>query len=87
MNGISCQKPSGAFYVFPNISAFFNRKYNGDRINNSYDMADYLLKEAKVVLVPGAAFGSDDHLRISYTTSMQNLMEGMKRIDAALKRL
>ena len=87
MNGISCAKPQGAFYVFPNISAYLNCTYNGNKIQNSNDLAYYLLKEAKVVLIPGAAFGSDNHIRISYTTSMERLAEGMNRLEKALKKL
>jgi aspartate aminotransferase len=87
IEGISCIKPQGAFYAFPNISSFFNRSSNGNEIQNSGDLALYLINEAKVVLIPGSAFGSDDHLRISYATSMENLQEGMNRIESALKFL
>lgn len=87
IDGISCQKPTGAFYLFPNISAFFYKAYKGTQLTNSYDIARYLLDEAKVVVIPGAAFGSDNHIRISYTTSMQNLKEGMKRIKTALDKI
>jgi aspartate aminotransferase len=87
INGIKCAKPQGAFYVFPNISAYLNSTYNGNRIRNSNDLAYFLLNEAKVVLIPGAAFGSDNHIRISYTTSMERLEEGMNRLEKALKKL
>ncbi|MFC2088354.1 pyridoxal phosphate-dependent aminotransferase [Calditrichota bacterium] len=85
--GISCQKPSGAFYVFPNVSSYFGKEYNGTFIRNSYGLAYYLLREAKVALVPGAAFGSDNHIRLSYATSMENLEKGMTRIIEALAKL
>ena len=52
MTGISCSKPQGAFYAFPNISAFINKSYNGNQIRNSADLAYFLLKEARVVLIP-----------------------------------
>ena len=87
MDGVSCTKPQGAFYAFPNISAYLNRSFNGRTIRNSYDLGRYLLEEARVILIPGAAFGSDKHIRISYTTSMERLEEGMNRIESALKKL
>ena len=87
MTGVSCQKPGGAFYVYPNISAFFNTLYNGTPIRNSDDFSYYLLNEAKVVVTPGSVFGSDEHIRMSYATSMEKLEEGMKRIKTALEKL
>jgi aspartate aminotransferase len=87
IDGINCTKPQGAFYAFPNISAYLNRTYNRNQIQNSDDLAFYLLNEAKVVLIPGSAFGSDDHLRISYATSMKQLEDGLRRIESALKIL
>jgi aspartate/methionine/tyrosine aminotransferase len=87
MTGVSCQKPGGAFYAYPNISVFFNTKYNDILIRNSDDFAYYLLNQAKVVITPGSVFGSDDHIRMSYATSMERLEEGMKRIKAALENL
>jgi len=85
--GIKCQKPAGAFYVFPNVSSFYGKEYNGMFIRNSYGLAYYLLREAQVALVPGGAFGSDNHIRISYATSMENLEKGMTRITEALAKL
>ena len=85
--GVTCVKPEGAFYVFPNISSYFGKEHAGTLIRNSYGLAYYLLKEAKVTLVPGAAFGSDEHIRISYATSMANLEKGMERIATALGKL
>ena len=87
IQGISCQNPEGAFYVFPNISGFFGKEHNGTYIRNSYGMAYYLLKEAKVSLIPGAAFGADDYMRISFATSMEKIEEGMNRITEALRKL
>ena len=65
---VSCFKAQGAFYLFPNFSAYYNKEFNNVQIRNSYGMAYYLLKEAKVAIVPGDAFGADDYIRISYTT-------------------
>lgn len=87
MTGVFCQKPGGAFYAYPNISAYFNTMYNDTPIRNSDDFAYYLLNEAKVVIIPGRVFGTDEHVRISYATSMERLEEGMKRIKAALENL
>jgi len=85
--GLSCFKPQGAFYVFPNISGFFGKECGGMRLRNSYGMAYYLLKEAKVAIVPGDAFGADDYIRLSYATSMANLEKGLDRIIQALREL
>ena len=87
INGLSYQKPAGAFYVFPNISSYFGTEFNGTCIRNSYDFTYYLLEKENVVLVPGTAFGSNDHVRISYATSMQNLEKGIDRINKALMKL
>jgi aspartate/methionine/tyrosine aminotransferase len=85
--GLSCFKPQGAFYLFPNVRSFYEKEANGARIRNSYGMAYYLLKEANVAIVPGDSFGADDHIRLSYATSMENLEKGMGRIVEALARL
>ena len=87
MEGISCVKPRGAFYVFPNISTYLNTSYKEHEIRTSSDLALYLIKEAQVVLIPGSAFGSDNHLRISFAASMDRLNEGMDRIEHALTNL
>lgn len=84
---VSCFKSQGAFYLFPNFSAYYDKEYNNFRIRNSYGLAYYLLKEARVAVVPGDAFGSDDYIRISYSTSMENLEKGMNRIIEAVSKL
>ncbi len=84
---ISCFKPQGAFYLFPNFSSYYDKEFNNVRIRNSYGMAYYLLKEALVAIVPGGSFGADDYIRISYATSMENLEKGMDRITEALSHL
>lgn len=83
----SCHKPQGAFYLFPNFSAYYEKEFGGIQIRNSYGLAYYLLKEAKVAIVPGDAFGADDYIRISYATSMENLEKGVDRIIQALSQL
>jgi aspartate/methionine/tyrosine aminotransferase len=87
VQGMSCFKPQGAFYLFPNVRAFYDKEANGAKIRNSYGMAYYLLKEARVAIVPGDAFGADDHIRLSYATSMANLEKSMDRVVEALGKL
>jgi aspartate aminotransferase len=87
ITGVSCVNPKGAFYVFPNFSTFFGKTFNGKAINNSVDLADYFLDEAKVASVPGAAFGADDFVRFSFATSMEIIKDGMGRIKKALNNL
>ncbi len=81
--GISCADPDGAFYVFPDVSAYFGK----GGITNSQTFADFLLDEARVAVVPGSGFGADSYVRISYATSMERLHEGVRRMDAALRKL
>jgi aspartate aminotransferase len=85
--GISCTLPEGAFYVFPRVSPYFGARWQDRTITSAMDLSLYLLQEAKVAVVAGEGFGSPDHLRISYATSMQNLEQGLDQIEAALKRL
>ncbi len=87
MEGVSCYKPVGAFYVFPNLSSYYGRSYQGKKIGNSSDLAAFLLDVGKVALVPGAEFGADAFQRLSYATSMEEIMEGLNRIEEALKKL
>jgi len=87
IEGVTCVKPNGAFYVFPNFSAYYGKEFNGKKINNSVAIADYFLDEAKVASVPGAAFGADDFVRFSFATSMEIIREGMLRIKKALAAL
>ena len=85
--GLSCFKPQGAFYLFPNVSSFFDKEFQGVRMRNSYGLSYYLLKEARVAIVPGDAFAADDYIRISYATSLENLEKGLDRIVTALAQL
>ena len=84
---VHCYEPQGAFYLFPNTSAYYNTEYGGMKIRNSYGLSYYLLKEAAVAVIPGSAFGSDDNIRLSYATSMEKIEEGTDRIIAAMARL
>jgi len=83
--GLSCRNPQGAFYVFPNISGILGRTIQGKRMDGSSDLAAYLLDAANVAVVPGADFGDDRYMRLSYATSMKNIEEGLKRIRTALE--
>ena len=87
IDGIKCLSPEGAFYVFPNVSNIYGRSFQGKKITNSTELIDYLLDEANVATVPGAAFGSDNHIRLSYATSLKNIEEGLKRIKNAISKL
>jgi aspartate aminotransferase len=87
ISGVSCFKPTGAFYVFPNFSEYFGKSYQGKKISNSTELADYFLDVAKVAVVPGVEFGADPFERLSYATSMKDIREGIDRIEEALKKL
>ena len=93
IRGIRCQMPSGAFYAFPNISDLFGvkgweearEKYRSD--SQSSDFCAYLLDVARVAAVPGIAFGNDSNIRLSFATSDENIIEGVKRIKSAVEKL
>jgi aspartate aminotransferase len=85
--GLVANKPGGAFYVFPNVSSFFGKSYNGRIISNSDELCMYLLEEGLVALVGGDAFGDPNCMRISYAASEKTLTEAMKRIKNALLNL
>jgi aspartate aminotransferase len=85
--GISCLMPVGAFYAFPNVARLYGKSIQGKTMNNSSDLASYLLEEAKVALVSGDAFGADPYIRLSYATSLQNIQKGLDRIEKAVGAL
>lgn len=87
ISGIKCLTPTGAFYVFPNTSNLYGKTINGKTIASSSDLAIYLLEDAHVALVPGSAFGDDNHVRLSYATSMENIKKGAERIRTAVSNL
>ena len=87
IDGINCVMPKGAFYVMVGINEFYGKIYNGFTINNPMDMCAYLLNESRIAVVDGAAFFADDSIRISYSNSMDNIREGMDRMEEALKKL
>ena len=79
--------PDGAFYVFPQVNAYYGKSINGKKISNSSDLCLYLLEEAHIATVPGDAFGDDNCIRISFATSDEKLVEAMKRMKDALVAL
>lgn len=82
IEGINFAVPQGAFYVFPDVSNFFNRD-----VKDSVDLARYLLGKAHVAVVPGAAFGAEGFIRISYATSLEQLREGLKHLREGMAQL
>ncbi|MCI8455107.1 MAG: pyridoxal phosphate-dependent aminotransferase [Lachnospiraceae bacterium] len=87
MPDITCQNAEGAFYLMPDVSAYYGRKAGGREIKNSVDMAAYLLDAAGVAVVPGDGFYAPKNIRLSYSNSMENLMRGLTRMEEALKGL
>jgi len=87
MPAMQCRVPEGAFYLFPDISALFGRTLDGAKIENSMDFCQALLDKARVAIAPGAAFGNDRHVRFSYATSMETIVEGMNRLEELLNSI
>lgn len=87
IEGVKANVPEGAFYVFPDVSYFYGKSYNGREIKDCNDLAMYLLDEALVALVTGEAFGDPNCIRISYATSEEVLTKAMNRIQEALEKL
>jgi aspartate aminotransferase len=87
MRGVRLTVPQGAFYVFPDVSAFFGRRGPDGSIAGATDLAMYLLRHAGVAVVPGESFGAPAHVRLSYAAALPVLEEGLGRIDRALAAL
>ncbi len=87
IEGVSCVKPSGAFYVFPDVSCTFGKSYRGVKINDSVDFCEVLLKEKLVAAVPGKAFGGEGHIRLSYATSDDVIREGIARLKEFIEEI
>ena len=82
MPGLSCANPGGAFYAFPNIASYF-----GSEVRDSVEFSTWLLRHSGVAVVPGSAFGMEGHVRISFATSMENLVTGMDLMEEALGKM
>ncbi len=85
--GWKVNNPQGAFYLFPEVSSYFGKRYGDTVINNDSDLAMYLLEEGHVATVAGSAFCTPGYIRLSYATSDDNIREAMRRIEAALAKL
>jgi aspartate aminotransferase len=87
IDGLEVNTPQGAFYLFPDVSAFFGKSFNGFKVKDSDDMCAYLIEEALVATTPGSAFGCPKNIRLSYATSEDQLIEAGKRFKEALDKL
>lgn len=87
IEGFKINVPHGAFYLFPECSYYFGKSYNGRTINNSADLAMFLLEEGHVACVGGLAFSAPNYIRFSYATSDENIKEAMKRVKDTLAKL
>jgi len=85
--GLECNVPDGAFYVFPKCDSYFGKSFGDRKINDSADLAMYLLEEGHVACVGGVAFGAPECIRMSYATSDENLVEAFNRIKQTLAKL
>lgn len=81
---VICAVPGGAFYAFPNISAYLGRSTNGKIIKDSFDLSEYILDSAKVVTIPGDGFGAPGYIRFSFATNDENIREGISRVKKVL---
>ena len=84
LDDVSCLEPDGAFYIFMNITKLLGRTIQGVQINSSNDFAKALLEKGLVAVVPGEAFGAPGYVRWSYATSMENIREGLDRLEKFL---
>lgn len=87
IDGLECLNPGGAFYCFPDVSGLFGKESPKDKIKSARGLADYLLEEAKVAVIPGEGFGAPDNMRLSYAMGEDAIKEGIKRIKEAVDKL
>lgn len=83
---LSCSKPQGAFYVYVNISELIGAELDGIKLNSSTDLSMVLLEKANVAVIPGAAFGTDSYIRLSYATSMDTIVKGLDILEDFLDK-
>ena len=87
IEGVKCMIPGGAFYAFPDFSYYLGKNHNGEKINDSFELCDYILDVARVVSVPGDGFGAPGHIRFSYAINKDTIRKGIDRIIKALSEL
>lgn len=85
--GISCKNPAGAFYIMMNIKNIIGKNYEGKTINSAFELATLLLEKKNVAVIPGEAFGTDNFLRLSYATSMENIITGLNRMEELVREI
>jgi len=85
MEGLSCIKPEGAFYVYADISSYLGKELCGIKLNSSLDFAQIMLEKGHVAVIPGAAFGTDNYIRLSYATSMEIIKTGLDIFEGFIK--
>ncbi|MBR5614480.1 MAG: pyridoxal phosphate-dependent aminotransferase [Clostridia bacterium] len=85
IDGISCRKPNGAFYIFMNVKDLLGKEHYGKTFNTASELCDDILERALVAMVPSEGFGIDGYVRLSYATSMENIKEGLDRIEKYIK--
>ena len=87
IEGIKCQYPDGAFYTFPNVTALYSKEYDGSIVRSDVDVAKFFLEKAHVAVVPGVAFNYPGYVRFVFAKSMEEIKEGLDRIEKAIKEL
>lgn len=87
IEGITCPTPGGAFYLMPDVSAYFGKRFKDRIIENSVDFCNYMLEEAQVAIVPGSAFEMPNAVRFAYSVSIETIEQGMNRFEAAINNL
>ena len=85
IDGISCKNPDGAFYIFMNMKELLGKEHYGKVINTASELCDDILEKALVALVPSEGFGIEGYARLSYATSMENIVAGLDRIEKYIK--
>jgi aspartate aminotransferase len=87
IEGVTCEMPGGAFYVFPEFKDYLGKSFNGEKINTSSDLSMYFLNEKAVVTVAGDSFGAPNNIRFSYAASEEELNNALDRVEDALQNL
>ncbi|GBR73059.1 aspartate aminotransferase [Candidatus Termititenax aidoneus] len=87
IDGVACRCPQGAFYVFPEVSALYEKSFQGQKIRNSEDLAAALLENAHIAVVPGGSFGAENYIRLSYACAPENIQRGLARFKEFVQNL